>query len=500
MADTARKEKLLKDFHRPTYHFLPPKNWNNDPCGMIQWKGIYHLFYQYNPFEPFWGLMYMGHTTSPDLVHWSHKPIAMAPTPGGPDEDGVFTGCMVVNNNIPTFIYGGNKYDKLHRYSYQRPCLAMSYDDLKTLQKFKGNPVIKVPPLDLDISQFRDHCVWKTDNYWYQALGAAISGVGGAVVLYRSKDLIEWEYINPILIGDMNQTEPLPTGSMWECPDLFPLGDKHMLVISVYNGSPWYTGYFLGTYRNFRFTPESFQKLDYGDREFYAPQTFVDESGDRIQFGWVCEARRAERIREAGWAGMISLPRILSLSKEGKLRIQPHPNINTLRGSHYELSGKIITPQSEGILKEFYGNALEINVHFQADTQNSAERYGLRVLCSPDRLEETLIIYDRNKNWLEINRDRSSLDPKNRAKSKGGSFALADGETLSLQIYIDHSVIEVIANNRQSITSRIYPTSADSIEIDAYSQNGNTIIQRIDAWEMSSIGLDAQEIELMILD
>src|ERR1700730_19328620 len=87
----ALAHRLAADPHRPQYHFLPPSNWMNDPNGLIQWKGQYHLFYQYNPFAPVWGSIHWGHTVSDDLVHWRDLPIALAPTPGTVDEYGVFS-------------------------------------------------------------------------------------------------------------------------------------------------------------------------------------------------------------------------------------------------------------------------------------------------------------------------------------------------------------------------------------------------------------------------
>src|SRR5215813_2310009 len=100
----ALRKQLETDPHRPGFHYLPPKNWMNDPNGLIQWEGKFHLFYQHNPNGPVWGNIHWGHAVSPDLVHWSDLPIALAPTPGGPDEVGCFSGCAV-NNGVPTLIY-----------------------------------------------------------------------------------------------------------------------------------------------------------------------------------------------------------------------------------------------------------------------------------------------------------------------------------------------------------------------------------------------------------
>src|SRR5215212_10152948 len=92
------------DHHRPKYHFLPRANWMNDPNGPIYWKGRYHMFYQHNPRGAFWGSMHWGHAVSTDMIHWRHLPIALAPTPGGPDKDGVWSGCVVDNDGVPTVL------------------------------------------------------------------------------------------------------------------------------------------------------------------------------------------------------------------------------------------------------------------------------------------------------------------------------------------------------------------------------------------------------------
>src|SRR5438270_8146407 len=125
------------DHQRPKYHFLPAAHWMNDPNGPIFWKGKYHMFYQYNPHGAFWGTMHWGHAVSTDMIHWKHLPVALAPTPGGPDKDGVFSGCTVDNDGVPTIIYTGTKPEV--------QCIATGNDELTTWKKYKGNPVIAGP-------------------------------------------------------------------------------------------------------------------------------------------------------------------------------------------------------------------------------------------------------------------------------------------------------------------------------------------------------------------
>src|SRR5258708_26088430 len=102
MSAFQQRKELASDPYRPHYHFLPPSNWMNDPNGLIQWKGQYHLFYQHNPFAPVWGSIHWGHAISDDLVHWRDLPIALAPTPGAGDEYGVFPGPAFDHNVAPT--------------------------------------------------------------------------------------------------------------------------------------------------------------------------------------------------------------------------------------------------------------------------------------------------------------------------------------------------------------------------------------------------------------
>src|SRR5918911_968679 len=129
----AQRKELDGDAHRPQFHFLPPANWMNDPNGLIQCRGQYHLFYQYNPHAPVHGNIHWGHAVSDDLAHWRHLPIALAPTPGGPDAGGCWSGCAIVQDGVPTLIYTG------YVEGVQCPCLATSDDELITWDKYEHN-------------------------------------------------------------------------------------------------------------------------------------------------------------------------------------------------------------------------------------------------------------------------------------------------------------------------------------------------------------------------
>ena len=157
--------------------------------------------------------------------------------------------------------------------------------------------------------------------------------MGGAALLYRSRDLVAWEYLNPILVGDVNRREPVWAGSMWECPQLFPLGDRHVLLVSVWHERTLhYAAYAVGAFDGRRLAPEAEGVLDPGS--LYAPQTLRDDRDRRILFGWLREGRSREAIEAAGWAGVLSLPWLLSLGPDNLPRYTPAPELEALRGAH----------------------------------------------------------------------------------------------------------------------------------------------------------------------
>jgi beta-fructofuranosidase len=472
------RDKLADDPHRPLYHFLPESNWMNDPNGLIQWDGLYHLFYQYNPNGPFHGTIHWGHAVSEDLVHWADLPPALAPTHGGPDEDGCWSGCAVDNDGVPTLVYTGVRGGDRRE---EGTCIATSSDGLLTWKKHPGNPVIASPPQGLDVLGFRDPYVWKEGKTWYHLVGSGIEGVGGTALLYESEDLIHWDYINPIYTRSESATDPVWTGQMWECPQLFPLGGEHILMVSVWeNDVLYHAAYFAGTYADHKLTPRATRRLDLG-ADYYAPYTMLDDKGRRIIWGWSWEARSSEAQRAAGWAGVMSLPRILSPRPDGLLGIEPVPELRALRGAHQRLTDVTLTPASPNVLRDVRGDCLEIIAEFEPQ---DAREFGLRVRCSPGGQEQTHIVYDRVTERLAVDREHASLDPEAHGGVHGGSLELAEGEHPTLHVFLDRSIVEVYANGRASITERIYPSRPDSLSVDLFASDGKAKLKSMDVWEM----------------
>jgi beta-fructofuranosidase len=469
------QKKLAADLHRPRYHLMPPANWMNDPNGPLFWKGQYHMFYQHNPNGAFPENMHWGHAVSRDLVHWKHLPIALAPIPGGPDKDGCWSGCAVVDGGVPTIVYTG--------VFPQVQCLARSDDGMMTWRKYPGNPIIGAPPQGMEIAGFRDPCVWREADEWFLAIGSGIKGQGGMVLLYRSRDLIHWDYLHLLCKGRKDELlpgkDPVSTGEMWECPDFFPLADKHALIVST-QGTVIYSA---GRYVNQYFHPEVQGKADLGD-SYYAARSMADEKGRRILWGWIREGRNDAAQRAAGWSGVISLPRVLTLGHDGRLGMAPAPEIETLRGKHQIFESLPIVPGSFSLLKSVRGDSLEIQAELEP---GASEAVGLTVRSTPDGKEQTSITYNRSSGHLLVERERSSLSPDVDRSPQGGPFALAGDEPLKLHIFLDASVIEIFANDRACLTSRVYPSRPDSPGLGMFARGNKARLKALDVWEMRPI-------------
>jgi beta-fructofuranosidase len=435
----------------------------NDPNGLIQWGGKYHLFYQHNPTSAIWGDMHWGHATSTDLIHWTDLPIAIAPTPGTYDETGIFSGCAVNNAGVPTIIYTSTR--GVHN-EIQTQSLATSVDGLVTWEKHPDNPVIRdVPPESGQTRDFRDPFVWKEDAAWYMVLGSRIQDVGGTVFLYRSPNLIDWEYLHPLLVGDINTT-----GSIWECPNFFKLGDEWVLIISTHTGTSTDTViYVVGSYENQQFTPVYQGVLDHA--RLYAPLTTLDSQNRRLLFGWLREDRPNDELLKAGWAGVQSIPRVLTLDHDHHLHMTPVPELTALRGQHHHLDS-----QSEAVSISVSSAALDIDAQF-----TPKETCGLTVVFSSATQEKIDILYNAVAQQLIVNQTVRGADDAISTRVQQAPHAA--GQTLHLRVLVDGSVIEIIADEQTSLTSRVYPSTVADCSVQIIGSQLHTL----DVWEMPSI-------------
>ncbi len=463
---------IARDPMRPRYHLLPERGWMNDPCGPIYWKGRYHMFFQYNPHAAVWGDMHWNHAVSLDMMHWQRQPIALAPTPGSADQDGCFTGTAVVADGRPTFLYTGVQKVPSAQATLrdgnsnlrESQCLAVSVDDaLRTWRKLPA-PVIPTPPSGMEVAGFRDPSPWRQpgkseagSDSWYCVIASGQRGVGGNVLLYKSADLRTWQYLHPLAEGKWDGktgANPVETGEMWECPDFFPLGGKHVLIHSTEGQTLWQSGTLdLAT---MLFHAEKQGILDYGS--YYAPKTQLAANGDRILWGWIQESRPEAEYSAAGWAGLMSLPRKLSLD-DGELVMQPAQQVVSLRSA----------PRTGALVRRLPTPAQELRLTLEpssVDTpfeQSFTDRQGAALL-------------------LRANLQQPAGSVRVGDKQVRGS----EPGPLDLHIFFDHSVAEIFVNHRNVITQRYYQRTMLEPAV-AITLGGNWKLTQQQAWTLRSI-------------
>ncbi len=434
-----------QDPQHPIYHFAPPANWMNDPNGLIYWKGSYHLFYQYNPVEPAWGNIHWGHAISKDLFHWRHLPIALQPDPQGADAGGCFSGCAVDFNGTPALLYTG--------VFPETQCLALCQDNELVTWRKHPQPVIPAAPEGVEVNAFRDPCVWQEHGEWRMALGSGLQDVGGAVLLYASKNLEDWQYRGMLFHDDARTRGPIWPGKVWECPAFFPLGDKWVLIVSARaDEGELYTLYYTGRYELERFIPDGPARLLDGGASacFYAPQTFLDRKGRRVMIGWMREARDAAEQHQAGWSGCASLPRMLTLSEDGDLICAPLESATSLRRVSESLTP--LDPDSYAV----HGANLELLVRVppQAEQWN-----GVHLVSGRLPAEDVLIGCDSVNSVVIVD-----------CRNAGGGISvvpvrLRAMQDLNLHVFVDGSVIEVFMEDATCISARFYMRKPQDLHV-----------------------------------
>lgn len=464
----------------------------NDINGAIFWKGRYHIFYQHNPDGAYWKWMQWGHASSVDLVHWVHHPIALTPTPDGGDRDGCFSGgAFIGKEGVPTFIYYG-----LH----EGICLATSEDDMLIhWTKDPANPVIPEPrPGQPDFGKYTIHdpCAWLVGDRYYALVNRRDpDGKGDGAFLFKSSDLHRWAYVGPFYQSKRQWTEADEDCAV---PDFFGLGSSHMLIFTSHLQG---TQYYLGHYDGDRFEPETHGRMSWAGGQLGGPRTLADGQGRRIFFDWVRELRGRDRERASGWSGVMTVPRVLSLDRDGRLLIEPVPELGALRMNHRRRENIHLSPDSELDLDEVKGDCLELALEVRME--DSAE-FEVKVRCSPDGTEHTDIVFKPQAKALSVDVSQSTLDTgirywyyRNRkalerlpedqrtVSVQEAPFELQPGEALSLRIFLDRSILEVFANGRQCITQRIYPTRDDSLGVILFTGDRAVDVKSVDAWDMA---------------
>ncbi len=451
--------------HRTQFHFQPAANWMNDPNGLIQHNGVHHMFFQHNPENPWAERIHWGHARSHNLIDWEILPNALAPGQAGADPLSCYSGCAVDNDGQPVFVYTG--------VAPQTTCIAYGNDDLSRLTKYCGNPVIAGPPTGLVTAGFRDHSVWREDGGWRMIIGSGERGRAGLALAYRSDDLVSWEYDGVFASSVGQESSP-----MWECPDFFKVGGRDFLIVSMHPDGRVFYYSAPGHGRVFEGIPGG--QVDLG-KSFYAPQSYTDQRGRRIQFGWLREERPTDLQIAAGWSGVQSLPRVLDCDPRGRLVCQPAGEVANLRTT---ASPTWRSPQ------QVASAAVEIEARF-AWVENGV--CGLSVLDSGDGREQTRITYEFSNDWLTLDASRSSLEARNYRTVSGGRLCLPQGAEVELRVFVDGSVVEVFANGRAGAI-RAYPELAESVGVGLIGQLNHPGIPAYDASAGNLIEFSAWEL------
>ncbi len=489
------------DPDRPSFHLLPARGWMNDPCAPVYYRGQYHMFYQYAGVISNSATKYWGHAVSKDLVHWKNLGIALVPTPGGPDQNGCWTGSAVIDHGVPTLVYTGATWSQESEraaraagFVPERQMVAVAADpedpDLLHWSKIPQNPVLPAPPEGIHAAGWRDPCVWKEGDEWYMTIGCGEIGKSGMALLYTSKDLCAWKYLHPLAVAkpDPNtRGAAMPFLSMWECPDFFILQGKPILLVARGNS------YLTGSYSDHYFRQESEGQIDFGTAA-YAQKTMEDNRGRRIWWAWIHEKRSMKAQVEAGWAGVMSLPKDLTLRSDGLPGIAPVEELKALRRSAHTVAPRKIDASSPLLLSGIYGDCVEIEAEIDP---GDAKQCGLRVRSTADGSEQTLIGYEQGTQMLFCDTTNSSKDAEtatsSRIFSKRGitqGVLKLNSEPLRLRVFVDASVLETFANGRASISDRVYPLDSASLGIGLFARGGSARLRSMTVWSLAPISND----------
>ncbi|WP_277290997.1 glycoside hydrolase family 32 protein [Streptococcus orisratti] len=313
--------------YKPEKHFSAPIGWINDPNGFVYFKGEYHLFYQYNPYDSVWGSLHWGHAKSKDLVNWEHLPVALAPDKDY-DKDGCFSGSAIVKDDTLWLMYTGHIVNEDGSVR-QVQNMAYSTDGIH-FEKVEQNPVAtaELLPEEVIANDFRDPKIFEKAGRYYSVVATKHKDGVGCIVLLGSDDLLAWQFESIFLKGEAHQ------GHVWECPDYFEVDGQEYLIVSPMryqkdsndfvniNSNIFVRGHV--DWDKKVFVADSFKEIDHG-HDFYAAQTTQGPEGERVMIAWMHTWGRPLVTNDLGhkWYGIMTLPRVLKNSGDKLLQTLP---------------------------------------------------------------------------------------------------------------------------------------------------------------------------------
>ena len=445
MTVRAHRERLLNDPWRPGYHFTAPEGVAVpfDPNGAIYWQGRYHLFYIFQDKRSGKKSDHWGHVSSTDLFHWHHHPTGLL--------EGMYSGnCFLNEHGVPTMCY--------HQVDQGNAMAVALDDDLNEWQKLGSNPITpKTFEGDPHHGKYRswDPFGWYDGHTYYAIFGGEHPAIAKSAKLEG-----EWRYVGDLFA---HAVDGVALDEDVSCAELFRLGDRDVLLcISHRLGCRYY----IGEWKNEQFYPESHGQMSWVDNTFFAPESILDDRGRRIMWSWLLDFRQFGIRLEQGWSGTMSLPRTLWL-EDSEMRMAVPKEIEALRYRPCHKENIALAAEEELTIEAVSGNSLELIVDFESE----ASVYGVKVCVSPGGEEQTVISYDPAEGALKVDTHRSGPEDSPR-HIESAPLQLKENEPLQLRVFIDKSVVEVFANERQAIMRRIYPVRSDSIGVQLFSRGG----------------------------
>ena len=460
----------------PKFHVTAPIGWINDPNGFAPYKGEYHLFFQYHPYDTKWGPMHWGHVKTKDFIHWERLPVAMAPDMDY-DKDGCFSGGAVeMPDGRHLLMYTGVRSVRQRNgkiVNYQTQCIAIG--DGVTYEKYAGNPVIRAEevPEGGSIQDFRDPHIWYEDGMYWVVVGNRAPDDSGTILLYKSMDAIHWAFVSKVA-SCHNQY-----GKMWECPDFFPLDGKHVLLTSPQEmkavGLEFHPGNanvcLIGTYDEnaHHLMRENVQAVDYG-LDFYAMQTLQTYDGRRVMIGWMQNWETSNsHLPKQGFMGQMSIARELHV-KNGRLIQNPVRELEGCRRNKIAYRNVMMTGETS--LQGISGRFIDMTVTVRPGNEASMYRW-FKINLARDGEYFTSIRFKPATNIIRIDRTQSGL-PCDIVNVREFPVLAKNGE-LKMRIIMDRYSIELFVNDGEQAASTVIYTPLEAKSI-SFSCDGTVLV------------------------
>ncbi|MDO5554318.1 MAG: glycoside hydrolase family 32 protein [Planctomycetia bacterium] len=507
------RQQLAADPYRPLYHFTSPRGKSGDPNGLSFYKGKWHLFYQFFVQGVFEGDIIWGHTCSDDLVHWRDLPPALY---RGPEEN-CWSGSVCIDNDRAVAAYYGNHLGAM---------VAVSDDPLLlNWEKISGTAVIPLPNQQVEYNVF-DSCIWKKDGKYY-ILSAGCQRKGSSdyhckcnfctflnrnqdldaagiqhpgFFLFESSDLIHWNYLHQFVENDF-------ASQIWDdgaCPYFWPIGDqsdpataRHILLhFSHTRGAK----YLIGQYDKLKdkFFVSRGDYLNHGavgPNGLHAPTAFPDGHGGVVS---IFNVNSDDKVASPGC--VMSIPILFNLAEKDQLLMKPVDALESLRRNHITISPRTMPANEEIVLENVTGRSMEFNITISPQTADAIE---IKVLRSANNDEYTrLVLYPNHGTlahgvgpdpWpgyytvLDLDSSHSSLNYSAKRPTEQAQVFIPDSEPIRLRIFVDRSIVEVFANDRQILVTRVFPSLEDSTGVSIKAMGGESSLDSFDAWQMAPI-------------